>query len=135
METTAATTPAPPKKPLFQRLGGKAQIRKATDHFLTVLTADTRLMKNPELRQLTKSLKREKLVRELTERVCAVSGGPCEMTAGTLDKLGPDLEISALEWGYLLHDLNQTLAKFKIPRREQAEFVGIVLKNQTGAAR
>ncbi|MCM2278964.1 MAG: hypothetical protein NDJ89_12885 [Oligoflexia bacterium] len=116
------------KPPLFARLGGMPVVRKATEHFLSVLAEDPRLMKNPELRQLTLSLKKERLVRELSERVCAVSGGPCPMIPGILDKLGPEIEISPLEWAYLLQDLDRTLAKFGIRRADQAEFVGIVLK-------
>ena len=62
----------------------------------------------------------------VTEMVCWAAGGPQKYTGKSMKDSHLNLKITPKEWEAFLDDLQQTLDKFTVPAREQAEQKAIV---------
>ena len=62
----------------------------------------------------------------VTEMVCWATGGPQKYTGRSMADSHKDLRITSQEWQAFLDDFQQTLDKFAVPQREQAELKAIV---------
>src|SRR3981189_3624903 len=74
---------------------------------------------------LATSLTGSFLVDEAHHRV-APTGGPQKYTGKSMAESHKDLKITSKEWESFLDDFQQTLDKFAVPTKEQAELKTIV---------
>jgi hemoglobin len=115
----AAKTEAP-KKPLFERLGGKPAIEAVVDDFLGRVAKDERINAGfaigdvPRLRQ------------RLVELVCAGTGGPCVYSGRDMKSAHAGMKITNAQFDALVGHLVATLDKFKVPAQEKGELLGVL---------
>jgi hemoglobin len=112
-----ATAPAP-RKPLFDRLGGKAAIAAVIHDFLGRVAADGRI----NARFAKTDLGR--LETLLVEQVCQATGGPCKYTGRDMKATHLGMNISGAEFDALVGDLKGSLDRFEVPAAEQDELLG-----------
>jgi hemoglobin len=62
----------------------------------------------------------------VTTLVCEVTGGPCKYTGRAMKEAHEHLNITEVQWQAMVTDFRQTLDKFKVPQKEQAELVTII---------
>lgn len=119
-EAKQADAKGAPKKPLFERLGGKAAIEAVVDDFLGRVSQDTTINSGfavshvPRLRQ------------RLIELVCVGSGGPCTYSGRDMATAHAGLGISGPQFDALVGHLVATLDKFKVPAAEKGELLSIL---------
>jgi len=117
---TAKTEAPPPKKALFERLGGKPAIEAVIDDFLGRVAKDERINAGfavgdvPRLRQ------------RLVELVCAGTGGPCVYSGRDMKSAHAGMKITNAQFDALVGHLVATLDKFKVPAQEKGELLGIL---------
>ena len=58
--------------------------------------------------------------------ICQASGGPQKYTGKSMKEAHKDLKISEAEWEAMVKDFLNTLAKLKVPNKEQIELIVIV---------
>lgn len=105
---------------LYQRLGGKPAIRAVVDDFVGNVAADKRINRffaNTDI---------PRLKRLLVEQICQGSGGPCKYTGRSMKESHKGLGISGADFGALVEDLQKSLVKFRVPKREQGELLAIL---------
>ena len=111
---------APPQKSLYDRLGGTPAITAVVDDFVGNVAADARIngffarTDIPRLKKL------------LVEQICAGTGGPCTYTGRSMPVAHKGMNITDAQFGALVEDLQKTLAKFKVPDKEQGELLGVL---------
>jgi hemoglobin len=119
----AKSVPPPkeaPKKPLFERLGGKPAIDAVIDDFLGRVAKDERVNASfavgdvPRLRQ------------RLIEFVCFATGGPCVYSGRDMKTVHAGMKITSEQFGAVVGHLVATLDKFKVPAAEQKELLTAV---------
>jgi hemoglobin len=106
----------PEEKPsLYDRLGGVYSIATVIDDFIDRIMVDPRLIANPH------RLPPAGFKYIVTEMVCWATGGPQKYTGKSMYDAHAHLKISGQEWEAFLDDFQQTLDKFAVPAKEQAE--------------
>jgi truncated hemoglobin YjbI len=70
----------------------------------------------------------------VTERVCWAAGGPQVDTRKSMADSHGHLKITRKEWEAFLNDFQQTLDKFKVAGKEQAELQAIVYSTRSDIA-
>jgi hemoglobin len=108
-------------KSLYQRLGGYDAIAAVTDDFLE------RLEKNDKLSRFFQGVSTDSLMRlrqHVVDLVCAKTGGPCFYTGRDMKTTHAGLGITKGDWDLTLKLFGETLAKFKVPEKEQTELAG-----------
>jgi len=114
-----ATAPPPaPKKPLYDRLGGKPAITAVIHDFLGRVAADGRI----NARFARTDLGR--LETLLVEQICAATGGPCQYTGRDMKATHLGMNITGAEFDALVGDLKGSLDEYKVPALEQNELLG-----------
>lgn len=109
-----------PKKPLFDRLGGKGAIEAVVDDFLGRVAGDELINSGfavghvPRLRQ------------RLIELVCAASGGPCTYSGRDMATAHAGMKITNAQFDALVGHLVATLDKFKVPQGEKGELLALL---------
>lgn len=109
-----------PKRSLYDRLGGKAAITAVVDEFVANVAADNRISKFfaktniPRLKKL------------LVDQICEASGGPCKYTGRSMKASHKGMGVSNKDWDALVEDLVKALNKFKVPKAEQQELLGLL---------
>jgi hemoglobin len=104
-------------KSLFERLGGQAAITAVVDDLTARIVADGRINQRfantdvPHFKQA------------LVEQLCEVSGGPCKYAGKDMRTAHAGMNIADDEFTFLVEDIKATLAKFKVPAREQEELL------------
>ena len=108
------------KASLYDRLGGKDAITAVVDVFADRLVAD------PQVggRFASADLKRFKMLN--TELVCMATGGPCKYSGKDMKNTHNGMRISQAEFNTVAGHLKATLNKFKVPKQEQKELLGII---------
>jgi hemoglobin len=115
--TAHAHMAGPPKKTLYQRLGGLPAITAVVDDFVGNVARDRRINKFfakanvPRLKFL------------LVQQICQASGGPCTYTGRDMKSAHRGMGIADGDFNALVQDLGRSLNKFKVPAREQKELV------------
>ncbi len=61
-----------------------------------------------------------------TELVCMATGGPCKYPGQDMKAAHNGMRISQKEFDIVAGHLKATLRKFKVPRQEQKELMGII---------
>ena len=106
-----------PSKSLFERLGGQAAITAVVDDLTARIVADGRINQRfantdvPHFKQA------------LAEQLCEVSGGPCKYAGKDMRTAHAGMNVADDEFTFLVEDIKATLAKFKVPAREQNELL------------
>lgn len=110
---------------LYERLGGVYAIAAVVDHFSEQIMKNQRIVNaNPQLKEWHTETYRERMPGLKFNRtlwVCAVSGGPYEYTAKSLDEAHSDLHISPEVFDEVSAVLASALDYFNVPAREKEE--------------
>jgi hemoglobin len=118
-EPTTATTTQPSGKSLYDRLGGVDAIKAVVKDFVEENVAkDTRInarFANADI---------PKLEQNLTDQICAATGGPCTYSGKSMKESHTGMGINEAEFNALVEDLKKSLAKFNVPQAEQDELIG-----------
>jgi hemoglobin len=105
-------------KSLYQRIGGYDAIAAVIDDFLA------RLEKDKKLGRFFQGVSTDSLMRirqHVVDLVCAKTGGPCYYTGRDMKTTHAGLGITKADWDLSLKRFGETLAKFKVPEKEQKE--------------
>jgi hemoglobin len=111
---------------LYDRLGGVYSIATVVDDFIDRIMIDPRLNSNPLVDEAHHRVPPAGFKYLVTEMVCWATGGPQKYTGKSMAESHKDLKIKSEEWEAFLDDFKQTLDKFAVPPREQAELKTIV---------
>jgi hemoglobin len=117
---------AAPKGPtLYQRMGGYDVISNVVDDFIDQLRKDTMFDRFGHGRAKDSSMKTKQLVKEF---ICWKTDGPCAYIGRDMAESHQGLEITVKEWETSTKMLQASLEKFKVPEKEQKEFMALVEK-------
>jgi hemoglobin len=114
------------KPSLYERLGGVYSIATVVDDFIDRVMADPRLNANPLVDEAHHRVPPAGFKYLVTEMVCWAAGGPQKYTGKSMVDSRVHLKITGKEWEAFMDDLQQTLDKFNVPAKEQAELKAIV---------
>lgn len=113
--------PAPPKAPLYERLGGRHAIAVVVADFVGIMVADPRVnarfktLKMPEV---------EKLKSNLSDQICEAAGGPCSYLGKDMKATHKGMQITDAEWSATVENLGKALDKNKVGADEKKDLVG-----------
>jgi hemoglobin len=111
---------------LYERLGGVYSIATVVDDFIDRIMADPRLNANPMVDEAHHRVSSQGFKYLVTEMVCWATGGPQTYSGRSMGDSHRHLSINNQEWHAFMDDFRQTLEKFNVPQREQAELKAIV---------
>lgn len=111
---------------LYERLGGIYSIAVVVDDFIDRIMIDPRLNANPAVDEAHHKVPPAGFKYLVTEMVGWATGGPQIYTGRSMADSHRHLHITPGEWDAFLDDFQQTLDKFQVPAREQAELQAIV---------
>jgi Truncated hemoglobins len=111
------------EKSLYERLGGYDAISAVVNELAVRLVTDRKL--GVYFKGLSNDSKR-KLIAHLTDFVCSATGGPCIYTGRDMKTSHEGLGITEEEWERFVKITKEVLDKFKVPAREQQEFLQAV---------
>jgi hemoglobin len=111
------------EKSLYERLGGYDAISAVVNELAVRLVTDRKL--GVYFKGLSNDSKR-KLIAHLTDFVCSATGGPCIYTGRDMKTSHEGLGITEEEWDRFVRITKEVLDKFKVPAREQQEFLQAV---------
>ena len=108
---------------LYKRLGGYDALAAVTDDFIGRLATDKTLgrffvgaSENSKMR-----------IRQLVvDQLCAATGGPCVYIGRDMKTSHKGLGITEEDWNIAVKHLLATLAKFKVPEKEQKEVAAAI---------
>ena len=109
---------APPKAPLYKRLGGREGIAVVVADFVAIMAADPRVnarfttLKPPEV---------EKFKSNLSDQICDATGGPCSYLGKDMKAAHKGMQITEAEWSATVENLGKALDKNKVGVDEQKE--------------
>jgi hemoglobin len=116
----SATSASAHTHTLYQRLGGYDSIQAVVDQAIKYIAADKRINK------FFAGANIPRLRRQLTDQICAASGGPCIYTGKSMKSAHAGMGIKSRHFNALVEDLGKALKKFKVPAREQRELVALL---------
>jgi hemoglobin len=116
--TAAAATAEAPKKPLYERLGGRPAITAVVDQFVANVAADKRI----NMRFMNTDIPHLKVL--LVEFVCSATGGPEKYEGRDMHTSHGGMQLVDEEFNALVEDLSNALDKFKVPAKEKGELLG-----------
>lgn len=122
MAPAPAMTPAPPPPPptLYQRLGGQPAVTAVVDDFVGNVAHDRRI------NRYFRHANIPHLKASLVAQICQATGGPCQYTGPSMRQVHHGMRITNAAFNALVGDLVKTLNKFKVPKGEQNELLGIL---------
>ena len=106
------------QKSLYDRLGGKDAITAVVDDFVANVAADKRI------NGFFAKADIPRLKRNLVDQICQATGGPCTYTGKDMKTAHKGMGITDADFNALVEDLQKSLAKFKVPDKEQGELLG-----------
>lgn len=114
---------------LYKRLGGYDALAAVTDDFITRLATD------PKLGRFFVGHSTDSKIRirqHIVDFLCVATGGPCKYTGRSMETAHAGLNITEEDWTLSVQHLGETLNRFKVPAKEQAEVVNAIapLKSQ-----
>jgi len=123
--TACASSSAPPETAasgptLYQRLGGRENIKLIVDDFVTTMAADPRV--NNRFKGLD-AARVAKLQTNLADQICDATGGPCAYLGQDMKTVHKGMGITEAEWNATVEDLVKSLNKFKVGAKEQEELL------------
>ena len=111
---------------LYSRLGGVYPIAAVVDDFIDRVMHNPVLNANPAVDEAHHRVHPAGFKYLVTEMVCWAAGGPQRYTGKTMLESHEQLHITAAEWDAFISDLDASLEKFQVPRRERIELKMIV---------
>ncbi len=114
------------EKSLYERLGGIHAIAAVVDDFVDKLLVNPTITANKNTVAGLAHITKPGLKYLLTEMICQAAGGPQKYTGKSMKEAHKDLKISEAEWEAMVKEFLASLAKFKVPNKEQIELVVIV---------
>ena len=123
--TMALSLTAMAQKSLYERLGGQPAVEAVVKDFAGRVLADTRINKK------FARTNADRLVHNLIDQICQVTGGPCKYTGFAMPKAHKNMKVTDGEFGALVEDLVATLDKFNVPAKEKGELLAILGPLQT----
>jgi hemoglobin len=111
------------EKSLYERLGGYDAISAVVNELAVRLVKDEKL--GVYFKGLSSDSKR-RLIAHLTDFVCSATGGPCIYTGRDMKTSHEGLGITNEEWDRFVKITKEVLNKFKVPSKEQQEFLQLV---------
>jgi hemoglobin len=112
--------------PLYERLGGLKGITAVVDDFVDRLVTNKTLNRNPEIDAGRKRSPAPYLKYQVSAMVCEVTGGPCKYGGKGMKESHAHMNITEKEWDVMVSEFKKSLARFKVPAREQQELFEIV---------
>jgi hemoglobin len=109
---------APASQSLYTRLGGYGALVAVTKDFIG------RLVTDPQLGKFFVGLNdtsKARVEAHVIDFLCVATGGPCIYTGQDMKTAHTGLHITEADWNASAADLTETLNKFKVPQKEQAE--------------
>ena len=109
---------------LYKRLGGYDAIAAVTDDFVI------RLVTNADMQKFFTGASddsKKKIRQHIVDFFCEKTGGPCYYTGRTMKDSHKGLMITENDWNIAAGLLVETLNKFKVPKAEMDEFLGLVV--------
>jgi len=108
--------PAPTdNRTLFERLGGQPAINAVVHEFVVTTKADSRIS------QFFLNTDPVKLEAAMDDHVCSITGGGCTYKGKTMLAAHTGMKLSDADFAAFMDDLQQVLAKVKVPARETKE--------------
>ena len=114
------------QKSLYDRLGGLKGITAVVDDFINRLVVNKELNNNHAIDAGRKRSPAPYLKFQVSQMVCAATGGPCKYTGKSMTESHVHLNISEKEWGVMAQEFKKSLDKFNVPAAEQKELFNIV---------
>ncbi len=105
---------------LYDRLGGKEAITAVVDDFVNRTVADSRVNGRFAFTDA------KKFKASNVELICEATGGPCTYHGQDMKRAHAGMRISNAEFDILARHLTATLKKFKVPKQERKELLGII---------
>jgi len=123
---SACAAQAPKDTSLYGRLGGQKAIEAVVDDFLA------NVVSNPQINYRFANTDAGKLRRLLVEQVCAGTGGPCKYTGRDMVTAHRGMGVTQVEFNAMGADMQKTLDKFNVPKKEQQELMTLLgsMQNQ-----
>lgn len=109
-----------PAKSLFDRLGGLPAVTAVSEDFVN------RNVSDPRIKQRFFNSDAAELTKLLTEFVCNATGGPCKYTGRTMVDVHAGMDLVDDEFTAVVENLQATLNKFNVPKKEQGELLGAI---------
>jgi hemoglobin len=119
----APAMPAAAKASLYDRLGGARAIEAVTDEFLKVLTADARIVSNPDVAKRAGAIDLGTLRRHVIDFISMAAGGNVAYHGRDMRSAHAGLNITDAEWAAGVEDLEKVLDQFKVPAGEKGELL------------
>jgi hemoglobin len=109
-----------PQGELYQALGGKAGIARLNADFVPRLFNDARI------KHIFKDANPNNLVEQLSDQICAASGGPCKYEGGAMKAVHADLGITRAHFNALVEDLQAAMDAAGIPFATQNRLLALL---------
>jgi hemoglobin len=113
------------KKSLYERLGGKKAIVAVVDDFVNNVGHDKRI-NHFFAKTVASKARLAHFKMELVNFICMATGGPCKYTGRNMKEAHAGMGITKADFNALVEDLVKTLNKFKVPKKEQNELLGLL---------
>ena len=107
-QATSSVKPLP-NDSLYQQFGAKEGLTKLMADFVERLYAD------PRTRPFFKDIEKTHLQAQLTDQLCEVSGGPCQLQGPSMKRVHDSLEIDKSSFNALVEVLQQSMDAQGIP--------------------
>lgn len=120
---TAAIGASQETPSLYKRLGGYDAIAAVVDDFAARLTQDSQLSR---FFQGASQDSIRRIRQHLVDFVCQATGGPCYYLGRDMKTSHTGLAITEGDWNRMVELFKATLAKFKVPQKEQDELIALV---------
>ena len=111
---------------LYERLGGVYAVATVVDDFIERLLVNNTLNANPAIKAARDRVPKAGLKFQVTALVCHLAGGPQNYAGRSMKESHVHLHITEGQWDAMVADFKVTLAKFKVPEKEQAELFAAV---------
>lgn len=108
---------------LYKRLGGYDAIAAVTDDFIGRLATDKVLSR---FFVASSDDTKGKIRQHIVDLLCNVTGGPCIYIGRSMKDSHKGMKISENDWAITVRLLIESLNKFKVPQKEQNDFLAIV---------
>ena len=108
---------------LYKRLGGYDAIAAVTDDFIGRLATDKVLSR---FFVASSDDSKHKIRQHIVDQLCNATGGPCIYIGRSMKDAHKGMMISENDWTITVRLLVESLNKFKVPQKEQNEFLAIV---------
>src|SRR5262252_6370132 len=124
--TACASSSAPPETAasgptLYQRLGGRENIKLIVDDFVTTMAADPRV--NNRFKGLD-AARVAKLQTNLADQICDATGGPCAYLGRDMKTVHKGMGITEAEWNATVENLVKALDKNNVGAQAKTELLG-----------